>query len=372
MTHTLLQWLNSQECLDTLKLCAIQISNRAARSSIILEDAYLETEDRDTYLTAVATDLWQFIKTHADSITQKATMLLVQGDEQAFMAFLVSKYLDYCKDKRRKESSFYDYYRVVRSTLSDSKELQYVAKSRVGAWYACSQRSNLETLPETLIVGEDTYSTWAVCSTVMTKNLYEKPAIISLARHFWNQSLQHLLVEYLLPVRELVRFTCVKYPLTFSINFGDPDIASDADHEIAPSLENMLVDYSATCFFDDAWKRQQPHFDHDLIEHHLDQIASDCVAQLTVQEQLILCALDEGKPLAEIAQELGLKSPSNVAYHQKKAYMTLHRHWGLWGPAKLSQFSDIDEEEFFMFYEHLIFICKNEQTCRDSRKGMQA
>lgn len=370
MNSPLHTWLQNPDCLSILKLCADQIISRAVRASIVLEDAYLEAEDRDAYRTAIATDLWQFIKTDADNIAAKGTVLLVQNDEHAFMAFIASKYLDYCKDRRRSQSPFHDYYRKVRSVLSESEEVCYHAMTRVGAWYAFSANPDIERLPERLTPGEDAYSSWPVIESIYSDSLYNNPAIIKLARHFWDHALLCFLAEYFLPVRELVRFVFSKYPMTFSISHGDTIPRSEGEPTTEHSLENVLVDHRIHSSFDDAWKRQQPAFDHDLIDHHLEQIAQDCVAQLAENERVVLLALDEGKTLTDTASALGLKSASNVSYHQKKAYMIIHHHWSLWGPAKAREFSEVDEEEFFMFYEKLILICKNKKTCRDSRKGM--
>lgn len=372
MNNAFLTWVNSSECFNLLRLCAKQVSKRAKRLEIVLDDAYLETENRDDYLNAVASDLTAFLldPNRSELIARKATELLVCGDDDAFMAFLCREYLDYCIDQRREKSPFHAYYRHMRTVLSAEGLTRFHPQQRKASCYACTQAADLELLPED--PDRQNYQVWRVCDAVDLRDIHHKPAMLLLARHFWGEALREFLKEYLLPVRELVTFVAAKYPLLLTVEYAsDQEEQTDGD-EAGSSLENRCVDHTATFAFDDAWKRQLPVMEADIVDSHLDTLAQDCVAELTTQERLILQRLDEDNALDSIAIELGMKGPSNVSYHQKKAYTKLRTKWSLWGPPLLRQFGEVDEEEFFMFYEKVITFCKNEKACRDSRKGTVA
>jgi len=370
MNRVFLDWVNSRECFELLRLCAVQVSKRAKRLEIVLDDAYLEMESRDDYLDAVAGDLWQFVKNSAEQIAQKAGGLLVSGDADAFMVFLCREYLDYCIDQRREKSPFHAYYRHLRTVLSAEGWTRPHPQQRQASCYTCSMAEALELLPEN--PDRQNYHVWRVCDAVDLRDIHRKPAMLKLARHFWDEVLREFLKEYLLPVRELVRFVAVKYPLLLTVENASGQEDQAGDDFAGSSLENRYVDHVTTIAFDDAWKRQLPALDADIVDSHLDTLAQDCVAQFTDQERIILLRLDEECTLDAIALELGMKGPSNVSYHQKKAYAKLHTKWSLWGPPLLRQFAEVDEEEFFMFYEKVISFCKNEKACRDSGKGINA
>lgn len=366
MSNVFETWVNSSECYEILRICARQVSNRAGRLGIVLNDAHIEAENRDDYHSALASDLWQFLKGNAVKIAKQATTLLVSEDDDAFMAFISQKFLDDCIEVRRTTSPFHNYYRRMRTLLSETDGIRYEAQARKSAHYAYSTSTNLETLPDHLsALG---FGDWQACD-IPFSNIFERPAMLGLSRHFWDESLREFLAEYLLPIRELVRFVFTKYPLMLTVEYNDAQGEGNNSEENIISLESRFVDHNSSAAFDDAWKRQSPVIEADIIDTQLDTIAQDCVAEMTEQERIILCCVDAGETFEEIATLLNLKGPSNISYHQKKAYNKIHTKWSLWGPPSLKSFSEVDEEEFFMFYEKVIIFCKNAKTCRDSRKG---
>ncbi|NTW11310.1 MAG: hypothetical protein HGA26_08125 [Chlorobiaceae bacterium] len=368
MSEAFETWVNSPECFEDLKGCASQVSNRAARLGIVLEDSSLESENTNDYLTAVASDLWRFLKGNAVKLARQATALILSGDDDAFMSFVCRQFLDDLIEQRRTTSPFHDYYRRMRALLSDTVGIRYETQARRGAFYAYSTRLELAILPDHLCSHD--YDRWRACD-VPFRNIRKHPAMVRLSRHFWDQSLDEFLAEYLLPVRELVRFAFAKYPLMLTVEYGDALGEGDGD-ENAVSLENRLVDCNSAVAFDDAWKRQLPVIEADIIDTQLETLAWDCVAEMTEQERIILARIDAGEKLEAIAALLDMKSLSNVSYHQKKAYSRIHTKWSLWGPPSAKQFTDVDEEEFFMFYEKVIGFCKSGEACRDGKKGVQA
>lgn len=368
MSNAFETWVNSSECYEILRICARQVSNRAIRLGIVLDDAHIEAENKDDYLSAVASDLWQFLKGDAAKIAQQATTLLVSGDDDAFMAFVCQKFLDNCIEERRTISPFHNFYRRMRALLSGADGIRYETQARKGAYYSYATRADLEKLPDHL-AGQD-YGGWGACDVPFC-NIHEKPSMLRLSRHFGDEALREFLEEYLLPIRELVRFVFAKYPLMLTVEYNDAIGEENEGAANVISLENRLVDYNATAAFDDAWKRQLPVIDIDIIDTQLDTLAQDCAAELTEQERIILCRRDCGVTLDVIAHELGMKAASNVDYHQKKAYAKLFSKWSLWGPPDTEYFGDIEEEQY-LFYEKVIGFCKTADMCRDSRKGTDA
>lgn len=373
MTSAFEAWVQSTECFEILRICARQVSVRAERIGVVLEDCHIAAENRDDYLSAVASDLWQFIKRNAATIAQQATTLLASGDESAFMAFITKKFLDHCIDERRKSNPFQSYYRKMRALLhkvskEENSDISYKPQNRICSYYAYSVRTDLVILPDTLS-GAD-YSTWSACA-IPFSNVYDRDAMLGLSRHFWDESLREFLAEYLLPIRELVSFVCAKYPLMLTVDYQDALDGGEENTTI--SLENRLVDtVAASNALDDSWKRQRPIIEADVIDTQLDSIACDCALEMTDEERTILVQLDAGEKLETIASSLKMKKASNVSYYQKKAYHKIHTKWSLWGPAEIMKFADVDEEEFFMFYEKVIGFCKSGKTCRDNNKGTSA
>lgn len=361
-------WINSPECFEDLKGCASQVSNRAARLGIVLEDSPFESKNREDYLTAVASDLWQFLKGNAVKIARQATALILSGDDDAIMSFVCRQFLDDLIDQRRTTSPFHDYYRRMRALLSDTGGIRYETQARRGAFYAYSTRPELTILPDHLC-GYD-YGRWRACDAPF-RDIREHPAMVRLSRHFWDQSLDEFLEEYLLPVRELVRFAFAKYPLMLTVKYVDA-LGEEGDRDSAINLEGRLVDCEMASAFDDAWKRQLPLIEADVIDNELEMLARDCAAEMTEQERAILWRFDAGSRLEDIAALLGMARASNIDYHKKKAYGRIYTKWSLWGPTSPKKFTDVDEEEFFMFYEKVISFCKSSEACRDGKEGVQA
>lgn len=363
MTSAFETWVQSAECFEILRICARQVSIRAERIGIVLDDSHIAAENRDDYLSAVASDLWQFIKGNATTIAQQATTLLVSGDETSFMTFISQKFLDHCIDERRNSNPFQNYYRKMRALLhkiseEENSDISYKSLNRKCSYYAYSVRTDLVILPDTLS-GAD-YSTWSACNIPFIK-LYDRDGMLGLSRHFWDESLSEFMAEYLLPIRELVSFVGAKYPLMLTVDYQDA--LDDGEENTTISLENRLVDTGAASnALDDSWKRQRPVIEADVIDTQLDSIACDCVLEMTDEERTVLVQLDAGEKLETIASSLKMKKASNVSYYQKKAYHKIHTKWSLWGPAEIKKFADVDEEEFFMFYEKVIGFCRKSKT----------
>jgi hypothetical protein len=363
MSDAFQEWLSSQECYAVLKSCARQVIRRAERLSLQLDDAYL---DRNDYLEAVTNQLWDFIKDRAGKIAQKATPLLTSGDDDAFMTFLSQEFIDFCLDKRRDVSPFHAYYRHVRTVLSHEESVRFESKGKKGSYYAYSDSPVLDFLPEALIV--PSYTAWPA-PDVTYSQIHGKPAILRLARHFWDESLKVILAEYLLPVRELVRYVTTVYPLLITESPEASFDTAEDDDGIPLSLGDRLMT-SVDSRGEDAWKRQLPVLEMDIVDTQLDDLAHDCVGELSdKQKMLILMKGEDGLTYEEICSQVGESNPSKLHYHVKNGLEIIRRNWSLWGPPSLKLFAEVDEEEFFMFYEKVISLCKNDEACRESRKG---
>jgi len=357
-------WVSSTECYETLKSSARQVVKRAERLSLQLDDPYL---NRNDYLDAVTNQLWDFVKERADKIALKETTLLISGDEDEFMAYLAQEFIDFCLDKRRDTSPFHAYYRHVRTVLSGEKSIRSESKGRKGSYYAYSDSDSLDFLPDNMIV--QSFAGWPTPDVAFCE-IHDKPAILRLSRHFWDESLKVILAAYLLPVRELVRYVTTVYPLLVSESPESSFDAAEDEDGTSLSLGDRLIS-SADSRDDDAWKRQMPVLELDIIDTQLDDLARDCACELTdKQKVLILMKVEDEMTYEDICSRIGESSPSKLHYHVKNGLEVIRQKWSLWGPPALKQFTEMEEEEFFMFYEKVITFCKNDEACRDSRKGI--
>ena len=366
MNDAFQEWLSNKECYAVLKSCARQVIRRAERLSLQLDDAYL---DRNDYLDAVTNQLWDFIKDRAGKIAQKATTLLVSGDEDAFMVYLSQEFIDFCLDKRRDISPFHAYYRHVRTVLSKEESIHFESRGKKGSYYAFSDSPVLDFLPELLTV--PSYAAWPMPDEAYSQ-IHGKQAILRLSRHFWDESLKVILVEYLLPIRELVRYVTTVYPLLIMESPESSFDPMEDDEGVPLSLGDRLMT-SVDSRGEDAWKRQMPILEIDIIDTQLDNLARDCVRELNDKQKiLILMKLEDELTYEDICSRMGESNPSKLHYHVKHGLEIIRRNWSLWGPPSLKQFTEVDEEEFFMFYEKVITLCKNDEACRENRKGTDA
>lgn len=349
-------WADSEECYAILHLCARQVIRRANKLSLQLDDNYLDADD---YLAAVTAQLWQFMREHADSIAKKATVLLISGDESAFMTYLAQAFLADCVDKRRVDSPFHSYYRHMRAVLSREESIRYEPQGLRGSYYAYSQDAALTLLPERFL--QDEFADWNK-PALPFRDIHQRSAMLTLSRHFWDESLRHLLAEYLLPIRDLVRFLTLSYPIIFTVTTESESDTPDDDAADPGRTDRLHC--SAESRIQDAWKRHSPALDLDIIDSQLDMLAQDCAAELSDRQKTALHLHDQELTLEEIARQLGEKGASNVHYHLKKARTVLKRRWSLWGPPLLREFSEVDEEEFFLFYEKVISFCKKGSEAR--------
>ncbi|GFO67481.1 hypothetical protein GMLC_10600 [Geomonas limicola] len=347
-------WVSSAACREPLRQCAKQVIRRANDLALQLDDS---SDNSDDYLESVTALLWQFVKEHADSVAEKAAALLAGGDESSFMAYLTRAFLSDCVDKRRTDSPFHAYYRHMRAVISREERFRYLPCGFEGSYYACSTEESLDRLPERWCQGD--FSGWSR-SSVPYRDIHGNSGMLALARHFWDESLRQILAEYLLPIRELVRFVTFSYPMlvTAVVDHGADTERSEgatygvADHLLPPELVA------------EAWSRQSRALEFDVVDTQLESLARECVAALTGRQKLVLDLYDQELTLEEIARRLDEKGPSNIHYHLKAARSVLKQRWGLWGPPVLREFAEVDEEEFFLFYETVISFCKRESEGR--------
>jgi hypothetical protein len=222
----------------------------------------------------------------------------------------------------------------------------------------------LDFLPER-VSAEINYGTWPACE-VSFSEIHDKPAMLKLSRYYWDEALHYFLMEYLLPIRELVNYVVVKYPLITNIEYTSGQNDDSDENDTRNSLEERFVNPN-TSLFDDSWIRQLPALPYDIIDIQLETLARDCVAELTEEERIIICRIDSNINMYAIASELGMKWPSNVSYHQKNGYTKIRKKWKTWAMPESEHYS-VAEHEQLIFFKKIIEICKEANECRDSRK----
>lgn len=349
-------WLNSERCRDDLLPVARKVIWRAERNGIELDDSYF-SEDLSEYSEAVASNLWIFLKEESEALSGKATVYLKTNDNEGLSRFIINEFIDSCIDKRRNDSPFHAYYRHMRTVLSDAEGVNYKSISRQGSYYAWSKTHELGLLPDDYDFRTNylDYSKWDGCSVPLSQ-LHNKPAMISLSRHYWDEALRIILAEYLLSIRGLVAFIAHKYPLIPTIEYepGVEDVDDDNQPHRALGATSIAPD------------QQLPIIPSGIVEVDLELIARDCAAKLTEEEKIVISCMDSASG-AEIAKALGKKSGSNVDYYKKPALKKVREHWSLWGPPD-SEFYSVAVEECRMFIKMLVDFCKGANDCRDYQK----
>jgi hypothetical protein len=367
MIDVFISWLESNDCYEQLLHCSGQVISRARKKAINLEvifqDAVSDSLDNLTQL--VAQEMWQYLKEKSQRIAERASDKLVQGDMSGFMEVLIGMFLDHCRDKRRTYSidPVYAYYRSIRTVLSESKIVN-TQSTRRGTYYAYSFDKSLQHLPYKYWDGP--YHDWAQ-PHFMTEDIFESSAILELARFFWVEALDRFTEAYLLPVKELSRFLNSKYQICCVIEReSDGALAAAHDAEDTRTIDDIALSaYHADDFIGQG-ARQNPRIDIHLIRAELEKLAKDCLGTLTETERIVLVRTESGVKMLDIAHELGMKRESNVSPYKDKAYEKIRRTWSLWGPASIKQFSDIDDEEFWEFYDKVIVFCNSSDHCREA------
>ncbi len=358
MAERFLNWLNSPESFDYLRHdCAKSVIRRAEKSGIVLDDSYLQDGEFKTYLDAVASGLWAFLKDEAENLSRKATPFLVSGDKIALARYISSAFIDACIDKRRNDSPFQAYYRHMGAVLRQADGINFHSIPRKCSYYAWSQAPELPLFDERL-----NYESWQA-SSIPFRDINKKDFMIALSRHYWEEALRVILAEHLFSIQGLVAFVASKYPLIMDIQYepGVEDTEVTSHRKFGESLidpEGLLADGQ--------WARQFPIIPVHIVEVDLGRIARDCAAKLTKEEKVVVCGIDIATG-DEIAKALGKKGPSNVDYYKKPALKKVREAWSLWGQPD-SEFYAVEVEECRVFIKKLVGFCKEALACRDSGK----
>jgi len=357
-------WLCSKSCLDLLLSCADYVIGRAKKSTIKIDLLFSEEtgDDPARLHQVVASHLWEFLKDKRVMLATQAAERIAQGDVSGFMTLVADRFLAECLDERRTAAinPAYAYYRHLRHVLSKAKEVNY-RPTRHGSFYAFSFADGLQRLPEAH--WNLSYSDWPR-PAVSATDIHDKSGIMRLSRNYWDEAVVQFLSEYFLPIKELNRYVGCNYSLGCAVATESQLTMKDGNDCRKPfSFDEILVTDVQNDVLG-SMGRQSPRLDCDIIEAELESLALDTLAELTERQRRVLLRVEDGATLDEIARELGEKAASNIHYHLKKAYQAMKRKWSLWGPPSLVQFSEVEEEEFFIFYDKVIELCKNGGECR--------
>lgn len=149
------------------------------------------------------------------------------------------------------------------------------------------------------------------------------------------------------------------------------DVSEDEDG--APQTVGDKLITSVDSRDDDAWKRQLPILEMDIIDTQLEVLARDCTMALSGKQKILLVMKLEGEmTLAEMCSRVGEKNQTTLLYHIKKGIEVIREKWSLWGPPTRKQFTEVDEEEYLIFYRKVMEFCKNEEPCCGNKEGVYA
>lgn len=357
MAGRFFDWLNNSESFNDLRPCARLVIRRAEKLGIVLDDSYLQDGDFNTYLDAIASGLWAFLKEEAENISRRAITFLTTGDKIGLGRLISNEYIDSCLDKRRNDSPFHAYYRHMVAVLREAEGINFRAIPRKCSYYAWSQAENLPIEPDDHDFHSSymDYDSWPA-SPVLFRDINKKDQMIALSRHYWEEALRIILAEYLFSIRGLVAFAASKYPLIPEIEY-EPGVEDENEGE----QKHRVI--GETLISPD---RQLPFVPPAIVEIDLDRIARDCAAKLTKEEKIVVAMLDSSTGL-ELAKALGKKGPSNVEYYKKPALRKVGEAWSLWGQPDSEHFS-VEVEECRIFLKKLVETCKEAIGCRENGK----
>lgn len=367
MTEMFQAWLESNDCYEKLLKCSKQVLKKARNKSICLEEIFRDarSDGFGDLNQVVAHEMWQFLKTNGSRVADRAAEKLVHEDISGFIEVLVYEFLDHCKDKRRtyEVDPALAYFRQLRADLSKSEEVNYRHVKHQGSFYALSFDDLLALLP--FNYWGQPYSNWPQPKHTVNE-IHSSRARVELARMFWDEFLIQHNEEYFLPIKELLSYLLNHYQIGCSIE-GENDSLSSVpeDEESSRTIADIEIPKHHPDDSFGSGHRQSPRIEMDIIESELEQLSRDCVAKLTEVEQTIFLRTNENLKLADIAKELGMKRPSNVSYHQEKIYGKLKHSWSLWGTSAEDGFGEVEEEEFGIFYDKVIEICKTVNHSRE-------
>lgn len=355
MVNIFSEWLDSPGCHGDLIPIARKVIWRAERIGIELDDAYFK-DDHKECIAAVASNLWIFLKEESEALAKKASALLNSGDSEGLSRLVVQEFIDNCIDERRNDSPFHAYYRHMRDVLHDSPGINYKPISRQGSYYAWSNAKTLTLIPEKdhdFCSRYLDYSKWDACSVAFSR-LHQKPEMISLSKHYWDEAIRIIVDEYFLSIRGLVSFVACKYPLI-------PVIEYDADTDTENEESSRKLGETVV-----SPEQQLPVIPAKIVEVDLELIARDCAAKLTIEEKIIISRMDSDTG-AEIAKALGKKGASNVDYYKKPALDKVKGHWKHWSQPDSEYFS-VTVDECRIFIRFLVDFCKGAIDVREYEK----
>jgi len=358
MEDPFLFWLNrdSREAFEDLRYCAKMVITRAEGRGIILDDSYLQNDDFNTYLDAVASALWSFLKENSDEISRQATSLLILGDINKFANFICNKFIDSCRDKRRTDTPFYAYYRHMVTVLRETDGVNLHSIPRKYSFYAWSNAKDLPFEPDNddFRLTYMNYASWSSCS-IPFRDIGKKESMVAISRHYWDEAIRMTETEYLFSIRGLTAFVDRKYPLTPKIEYESEAKVETEEGQKTQGIGETLINPD----------QQLPSIPPAIIEVDINRIARDCVARLTKEEKIVVSKYDNemGGSLAKI---LG-KSGGTITNRKHSALKKIREAWSLWGQPN-SDYLDVEIAEYRIFVKNLVRICKESVACRDSGK----
>lgn len=351
-------WLNrdNSEAFDDLRSCAKKVINRAESKGIILDDAYLQNGNFNTYLDAVASDLWTFLKENSDIISCQATSLLALGDLNKFASFICNKFIDSCLDKRRTDTPFHAYYRHMVTVLRETEAVNFHSIPRRYSFYAWSNAKDLPLEPDSDDFRSTymNYDSWSGCS-IPFKDICKKKSMVSISKHYWEEAIHVTNAEYFFSIRGLTAYVDKKYPLTPRIEY-EPGVKEGTEER----QESRVIGETLS-----SPERQLPAIPSAIIEVDLNRIAKDCVARLTNEEKIVVSRYDDEKG-EELAKTLK-KSGGTITNRKKSALNKIRESWSLYGQPN-SDFLDVEIAEYRFFGKKLVELCKESIECRVSGK----
>lgn len=370
-------WRKTIDCYKLLTICAEDIYYRHKNMlrlvmNIQYENIYSNDDNVNNKLTdlnkqkkddieTLTSELWAFLNNKWDKSSLTGTtigielqLLLHAEQPRAVMNRVTTYFLNYCRDKQRKQSvsPFHYYYHQASSVLQQASinnpGMQYRSSQFGGTYYAFSPYPLDHISPLLLLTAN--YSEWPIPpSHIEFVNIHEAPIVIDLSRFYWDESTksEHFGSPYLLPVKDLTQYIFSKFDFNEeSLKETKLGLLNDEDDDLETEFPDL---------------RPLPQI-MLLNQNELIDLAENLIATWKpAKKQIFLLKFEEGLTLDQIHSK-GYKS---VQHNVETAVRSIREQWSMWGGALLTRnvnhedINDNNENDLqTFFYEAIVDACK--------------
>lgn len=334
------KWLNSRQCIPVLQRCVLSMGK------VFSEGAGYDYTSSETDLNELTSDFWLYLRTRSNQLDKELSKFILHKQWDKLKRKLTSMFRFYLKERYRDP-----YYRHVRQVLYDCPDLTTVS-SAAYTFYAIGNKSALPLLGERIQYLPE-YSSWSAPDVHLEK-VNKKEGILQTAFFFWNRMKECTGSEYLVPVRELIRYIYSQYDKSnihgnTLVESEMASFAEDEDNQGERSSGDLDCLNRKHCFT--GYKNGDIRFSRQWLK----ELACVLVNRFDeIQFELFCLFYFQELSMREIAARFGYKRESSIHYHLNKIHYKIKDFCSMW--PSLSP-PDYDENVFADFFEAVVNYC---------------